>query len=257
MINYIYTILGNRAAADYVSRVWPVAPVYIDPGFVPTELPGSLAAIDRILFGADPDPTMLSYCLGHYLRAASRHPTVQLPSMSGVDTRTLRLHDFTDARYVPGCYWTSDDANFETPALLRSGDLPDARITGRCEYGWKMERLSETEGTVTDLVIPGEPLLVSQTEEVPLAGIPYSVTLESLPVGKEVRLLVHNLPKLDLGYVGRAIEGLPADTVNDLLPFSYLVEQWETCDSVYKRVILFILMYIYRLHTLYEARNAV
>jgi hypothetical protein len=181
VINHARTLLGNRDVAAYVSSFWPVPAEIVDGGFRPIPLSATLAAVDQALFGADPDPTMLTSRLA-MLTDWLDHP-VLAPYVLALDPRISYRHGdpslFERLTFGTRFQYLVGD-RMEVPGLLR-GTEPSPDATGRCDFSWRLERTAEDEGTIFSEVPRGTLVTVDPAVLQPLPFSQHQVQLNLIP----------------------------------------------------------------------------
>ena len=153
MINHAWLVLGNRVTTDYSSTLCSTLEV-VDSSFMPLELVGADAEVDRWLFGSHPDASMLHWRLAQVISLFHSNPRcVQL--LQQIDRRWTYDPTFPNYREKLGKSWQALGPHADKIRLIFEGPesgLEDPRTSGRIESLWKITRVSETEVSVRMLV---------------------------------------------------------------------------------------------------------
>jgi hypothetical protein len=206
----------------------------VDPAYVPPpSLPAALRTVRSVLFGADPDRTMLNY------RCAQLLAVVHASPLAGFVTRL-------DPRLTyPPADPSLADAGPWTPAAYRTAGGPDDALAvtgapeapdviGRCRHAFAVDVPSEGQARVERLTTPAQIALFSPADPLPLTGSGYLARLRSASVGQAWRVDVLNRPQYDLSSLAASLASAGEPTLDALFGVS-AAEPYRTFRNLWFR----------------------
>lgn len=194
MLNHVRTLLLDRP--DDADPALPGEEL-VAAGYRPAPPPAALAAVRRVLFGADPDRLLLNYRLRQLLAVVHASPLE--PYVTAPDPRITYL-PFAADLLDPALYLPRVTPTGSTPAdaaLTVSGAPLPPDAAGRAEFAFAVTVLAG--GAVRVDRLRPDPLNTNSAPPAPLVGSGYAVTPGRADAGLAWLVEVRNRPQYDPG----------------------------------------------------------
>lgn len=214
MINHVRTLLMNVDGNTLMDDV--IAPEIVDPAYRADDLPTSLTRVRAVLFGADPDTSMLSYRCRQLL--ALVHTTPMVEYVTAPDPRIT--YDFSDTSLLgPDAFRPVIRKNGDfTGDLVLFGDVVPPDVSGRMRHMFEVSTTDVGQLEITQRTKPMRTVgtTFSAGDRIKLSDTGLTMKLTSDAAGQWWYVTGYGRPSRDIGTMIEAIGSLGEPTLIEL-----------------------------------------